>query len=61
MINQTNQEKKNNTTIYKSLYLVKDKFLPNADLEFLECKDDELNQEALLKMLKMNLNQSPEE
>lgn len=33
------------------MYEVKEKYFPNADLEYLECKGDELSQEALTKML----------
>lgn len=37
--------------VYKSLYEVKDKYLPNTDLDFLECNDDEISREAFLKMI----------
>jgi len=48
------ETKKKVSKIYKSLYEVKEKYLPNADLEFLEGKDGELSQEVFLKMLKKN-------
>jgi len=51
MLNQIVKKNKKETKVYKSLYEVKDTYLPNAELEFLECKDDELSRDAFMKML----------
>jgi two-component SAPR family response regulator len=50
MSNQTSRKSKKENRVYKSLYEVKDKYLPNAELEFLESKDDDLSREAFMKM-----------
>ena len=51
MSNQTSKKNKREIRVYKSLYEVKDRYLPNADLGFLEGKDDELSREAFMKIL----------
>ena len=46
------QKNKSGKKIYKSLYEVKDKYLPHADIEFLESKDDDVSREAFIQALK---------
>jgi hypothetical protein len=38
--------------VFKSLYEVKDKYFPHADLEFLESRENDLSREAFTQMLK---------
>lgn len=52
MSSEMSQTDKKDNKIYKSLYKVKDRYLPNADLEFLESNDDDLLRESFMQMLK---------
>ncbi len=46
------EKKGTDKKVYKSLYDVKNKYLPHADLEFLERKDDDITQEAFIQALR---------
>ena len=52
MLKAVNKKEKKDKKVYKSLYEVKDKYLPNADLEFLESRDDEFSRETFMQMLR---------
>jgi hypothetical protein len=45
-------KKKEEKKVFKSLYEVKDRYLPHPDLEFLEGKDTDLTREAFMQTLK---------
>jgi hypothetical protein len=42
---------KKGSKVYKSLYEVKDKYLPNASLEFLEGKNNECTSDTFMRIL----------
>lgn len=48
----SNAKNHKNKKVYKSLYEVKDRFLPNASLDYLESKDNEFTRDALMQMIK---------
>lgn len=51
MQNQTSKKDKKRGRVYRSLYEVKDKYLPSVDLKFLESQDDDLSREAFMQIL----------